>query len=265
MKISKRRAHLLLGCIIVLCCILIVPLVILPALTPPDVWPAIEKAISFFEEGSGDPYALLFLDVLYRRFGITEFSNALERYDQLLANDAENAAMLRLFRRIADYDNPLQAEDLKAVKSPYDYITVPALYCDQMELSEDYLLMLYSSMTEGGYSMTHVLLALIWIQENGYDLSPPEGFIEAVYNANVELIEDDQDVYDIELEAAAFLYFAGQGTRISDSFVKSVVEAQNEDGSWGTFEDNWHTTVLALTVLLHVDSPSNSYPPMLAK
>jgi hypothetical protein len=96
-----------------------------------------------------------------------------------------------------------------------------------------------------------------------------EGFIEDVYRANAELVNSDQVVNEVELEAAAFLYLAGQGNLVNDAFVRRVVEIQNDDGSWSRSSDasgdsNWHPAILGLLLLLHVENPSDSYPPMLA-
>jgi hypothetical protein len=266
MKISKRRAHLLVICAIALCIIIVVPLLLFRPL--PDVTPAITKAIPVFE-GSGEPYALLFLDIIYRRFGIEEFSDALQRYDQILAENPDNSPLYRLFRRIADHDNPLNETDLLAVTSPLDQITIPALYCDLncdlMKLDSSYLAILEKAVSNQAYLATHVLLAWIWIQENGCNFTLPQDFAETVYNANAALIDvEDETVYDIELEAAAFLCLAGKANLIKDGFAEQVLESQNPDGSWGYSIDNWHTTVLGLLYLLHLEYPSDSYPPSLA-
>jgi hypothetical protein len=265
MKLSKRRILFLVFCIIVLCSILLLQ----PLLNPKsDLQLAVENAINFFE-GSNEPYALLWFDVIYRRFGIAEFANALERYDQVLAEQPENAPLLRIFRRIADHDNQLQTEDLEAVSAEVDLFTIPALYCDQVPLSDDYFEMLDRAVGFGDYQLTHVTLALILIQENGCELVLPDGFIEAVYFANAALIDDDPVVDDVELEAAAFLYIAGQGALVNDAFVERVIASQNDDGGWG-FSSNgqgdsdWHSTILGLLFLLHVEFPADSYPPVLA-
>jgi hypothetical protein len=264
MRISKRKVHLLVFSVTTICIIVVAAIMLCPkpVLPPPDVTSAIANAIPVFE-GSGDPYALLFLDVLYRRFGIEEFSNALQRYDQVIA-DAPDDPMLRLFRRIADYDTPLQTEDFDSVISPYDQITIPALYCDLVGVPPNYLTILENSVAKGDYRVTHVLLALIWMEENNYEMELPDGFAETVYSANAALIDDsDIEVYDIELEAAAFLCLAGQEELIDDNFVRCVIDSQIEDGSWGHSTERWHTTVLGLTFLLHFDSSTKTYPPML--
>ena len=229
---------------------------------------AIGNATNFLENAS-EPYVLLVLNVIYRRFGITEFADSLQRYDQVLAGNPQEAPLLRVFRRIADYDNPLQSSDLEAVSAETDRITVPALYCNQQSLSNNYFVMLNEAASSENYLLTHALLATIWIQENGYQVSMSGGFIESLYQANAALIGNDSVVTDLELEAATFLYLAGQGALVNDAFIQRVISAQTNDGGWLLSSDmpgdsNWHSSVLGLLLLLHMEFPADSYPPMLA-
>jgi hypothetical protein len=221
----------------------------------------VANAIKFFGQ-SQEPAAMLWLDVMHRRFGIEEFANSLQRFDQLYWL-SEKPSVLILFRRIADYNNPIYEEDLLRVKNSLDIITLPALYCDRLDLPSNYLTVLEEGVNQGGYQLTHVLLAWIWIQENGGELELPDGFIEDMYHANAALINTDSDVTDLELEAAAFLCLAGQGELVDDSFLKLVIASQNIDGGWGS-SMRWHTTVLGLLYLLHVEFPSDAYPTVLA-
>lgn len=264
MKLSKRNALFLALCITVFCSLLLLQQLLRPA---PDLERAVTNAIVFFE-GSREPYALLWLDVIHRRFGITSFADSLQRYDQMLAEDPEEAPLLRVFRRIADHDNPLQAEDLEAVSTDTDQVTVPALYCDRLGLPADYPEMLDELASLGKYKLTHVLLAWIWIQDNGCEVPLPDGFIKDVYRDTAGLIGDDPVVDDLELEAAAFLYLAGQGALVDAAFVERVIAVQNDDGGWGyssrSGDSDWHPTILALMLLLHVRFPADLYPPILA-
>ena len=214
-----------------------------------------------------EPYALLLLDVLYRRFGITEFADSLQRYDQLLTYNPENAPLLRIFRRIADYYSPVEPMDFYAVTADVDKITVPALYSDRLSPSEDYVSKLGNAANSGGYLLTHALLATIWLQDNHCDM--PNVFTDSLYYANARLVGNDSVVNDLEIEAAAFLYAAGQGKLVDDAFVQRVVAVQNGDGGWLRSSDSpensyWHSTVLGLMLLLHAENSSDSYPPMLA-
>jgi hypothetical protein len=242
-----------------------------PTPTPRDLQPVVMNAINFFEESeeSDDPYALLLLDVVHRRFGIEEFADALNRYDEMMGMHPDQAPLMRLFRRIADYNTPLQYWDLEEVTDELDRLTIPALYCNQLDLPRDYQSTLERAMHLGDYMLTHTLLACIWVQENGCEVPVTDDFMENVYKANAELINDDTVVEDLELEAAAFLCLAGQGSLVDHIFIDRVITSQNYDGGWLFSSDkpnvsNWHPSVLALLFLLHMEYPSESYSPMLA-
>jgi hypothetical protein len=222
----------------------------------------VANAIKFFEQPQ-EPEVMLWFDVMHRRFGIEEFANSLQRFDKLIQLYPDKVSELRPFRRIADYNNPICAEDLKRVKNDLDIITLPALYCDRLDLPSNYLMILEEGVSSGGYQLTHVLLAWIWIQENGCELELPDGFIEDMYHANAALINTDPIVTDLELEAAAFLCLAGQSELVDDSFLEQVIANQDIDGGWGPSR-RWHTTILGLLYLLHVEFPSDTYPPVLA-
>jgi len=264
MNLSKRKAILFAACIIIaLCSLFLLQPLPHPA---PDVQRPVANAIDFLE-GTNEPHALLWLDVIHRRFGIEEFVDSLQRYDQVITEQWQ-PLQLRVFRRIADHDNPLQKGDLEMVVD-LDRVIVPALYCDRLGLPDDYAALLKEKVSFGGYELTHVLLACIWIQDNGCEVPLSGGFIENIYRANAALIGDDPVVEDLELEAAAFLYLAGQGKLVDDAFIERVIAAQNDDGGWSISgdsaeESDWHPTVLGLLLLLHVGFPSGSYPPILA-
>jgi hypothetical protein len=246
--------------------------------TDPSLQQALKKAINYLKQ-TQDPMGLLMINVLYRQFNITEFNDSLQRYDQVLAANPE--PINRIFRRIADYNtSAVLHEDFNSVTDQLDRITVPALYSDRMALPDDYPSQLTDAMDSGAiyaqnrinsgcYLLTHVLLATIWMQNNHCSLQLPEDFKSTLYQNNAALIGDGSHVDDIELEAAAFLYQAGQGNMVSDAFVQNIIAAQFTDGGWAISQDtpgntNWHPSILALMILLHVEYPAASYPPMLA-
>lgn len=228
---------------------------------------AIANAIDFFA-ASREPHALLWLDVMHRRFGVEAFADALQRFDQALTGQPEQLPILRVFRRIADPENPLRAEDLQAVSHPSDLIVAYALYCDRTALPPVYPKALYRAATEGGYYLTHALLAWVLIQENGYELALPDGFIDEVYSATAAIVNNDPTIVsDLRLEAAAFLYLAGQGARIDDVFVDRVLQSQKDDGGWGGSRagqegSDWHSTILGLLLLLQVKFPADCDEPI---
>jgi hypothetical protein len=209
-----------------------------------------------------DPYAILNADVLYRQFGIAQFSNSLEKYDLAIASKSDTT--LVLFRRIASYDNPVNSSYFNNLQSDVDKITIPALYADRQPLPANYSAMLQAGLNGGDYLTTHTLLATLWLKENNCSVSLPANFMSQLYHDTAALIDNDSVVSDIELEAAALLYDAGQGQLVSSSFVKLVMENQNMDGGWAPITDinpnmsAWHPTFLALMLLLNVEYPSSS-------
>jgi hypothetical protein len=224
-----------------------------------DPHSAVAKAIKFFE-GSRDLDALVWLAWMHRRFGIPEFADALQRYDRILVEQPEQAPVRRVLRRVADRNNPVQAEDWASVVHPSDRITVSALYCDQLGLPPTFAEALTNAFNTGGYYFPHVLLALYWVHENHCKLGVRDGFDADVYRANAAMIGlDPAAVTDLTLEAGAFLHLAGQGALVERAFIDNVIARQNSDGGWGESptqkgRSDWHSSVLGLLLLAHVRS-----------
>ncbi len=225
--------------------------------TQEDLNTAVANAVDFFKD-SREPHALLWLAVLHRRFAISEFADALERYDRVLIEQPEQAPLRRVLRRFADRDNPLRPEDWDAVTLQSDRLLVCALYCDRLGLPASFAEMLQKAASAGGYSLTHVMLTWCWAKDNGCGVLLPEGFMDGVFRASAAIINDDPAmVSDLRLEAAAFLHLVGQGARVDDVFIERVMASQNGDGGWGHSRDqrgrsDWHATVLGLLLLLHL-------------
>jgi hypothetical protein len=230
-------------------------------LTEADVRTSVANAIDFINR-TREPYALLFLDMMHRRFGVAQFANALERYDEVLAERPKDAPLLRVLRRMADASNPLQPDDWDHVQIHTDRLLVSALYCDRLGLPPSFAEVLGKGVRAGGYHATHALLAWIWVQENRCELSVPDGFAEEMYRTVAAIIDDRPTmINDLKLEAAAFLCLARQAARVDARFVERVIAIQNDDGGWGRpdqvdpakpDESSWHSTILALVLLLHV-------------
>lgn len=230
-------------------------------LTEETVRTGVANAINFINR-TREPYALLFLDIMHRRFKVPQFADALQRFDAVLAERPKEAPLLRVLRRIADANNPLQPDDWDHVQIQTDRILVTALYCDRLGFPPAFGEGLEKAVKAGGYHLTHALLAYVWIRENRCKPPVPEGFEEEMYRAVAAILDDQPTmVNDLKLEAAAFLCLARQGSRVNPAFVEHVVRIQNSDGGWGRPDDvglgrpdesSWHSTILALLLLLHV-------------
>jgi hypothetical protein len=233
-------------------------------LTEADVEAAVARAIAF-QRRTLEPHALLFMGLMHRRFGVEAFADSLERYDAVLPEHPDRAPVLRVFRRMFDADNPIEPDDWDHVTTPTDRLLVSALYCDRLGLPPSFAEALARAVGQGGYAATHALLSWVWIRENGCELPVPEGFVDDMVAAVAAIIDDDPtSVNDIKLEAGAFLCLARQSERVDLGFVRRVIAIQNRDGGWGVpaagagnpDESSWHSTILALMILLHVRFPA---------
>lgn len=231
--------------------------------TEAHVSAAIASAITFLQKAR-EPHALLFMGLMHRRMGVPEFADCLARYDEVLPEHPERAPVLRVFRRMFDANNPIEPDDWAQVTIQTDRLLVSALYCDRLGLPPSFGEALARAVSQGQYAATHALLAWVWVQENGCELAVPDGFVEQMYEAVAAIIDEDPtSVNDIKLEAGAFLCLARQSARVDVGFVRRVIAFQNADGGWGVpaegagnpDESSWHSTILALMILLHVRFP----------
>lgn len=233
-------------------------------LTETEVGAVVANAIAFLKSAR-EPHALLFMGLIHRRFGVKQFANALALYDEELPKHPDRAPVLRAFRRMFDASNPLQLEDWEHVTIPTDRLLISALYCDRLGLPESFADVLARAASQGRYAATHALLAWVWLQENGCRLAAPAGLFEDICRAVAMIIDEDPtSVNDIKLEAGAFLCLAHQVHRVDLGFVRRVIAIRNEDGGWGRPVEgagnpagsSWHSTILALMILLHVRFPA---------
>lgn len=226
-------------------------------LTQAHIDTTIRNAIAYLQQVR-HPHALMFMTILHRRFRIEEFADAGKRYDEVLPEQPpDKQPVLRVFRRVFDAENPLVPDDWDHVTIPTDRLIISALYCDRIGLPDSFAEALQRAVRQGGYGRTHAVLAWAWIQDNQYDLEVPDGFLEEMFSTTAAIINDDPtSIDDVKLEAGAFLCMARQAERVDLGFVRRVFAFQNEDGGWGAKDDsNWHATILALMIVLHVRFP----------
>ena len=229
-------------------------------LTHPAVSASITGAVNYLQQAT-HPHALMFMTILHRRFRIKEFADAGQRYDAVLPEQPpDQQPVLRVFRRIFDADNPIVPEDWDHVIIPTDRLIISALYCDRLGLPPEFADAMQRAVSQGGYGLTHAVLAWAWIQDNNYRLDLPPALLEQMFSGAAAMIDEDPtSVNDVKLEAGAFLCMARQSSRVNLEFVERVVRFQNPDGGWGAINDsNWHATILALMIVLHVRFPDAS-------
>ena len=240
-------------------------------LTEAHVRTAVANGITFLNR-TREPYGLWFMGMMHRLFAVPEFADALARYDEVTAERPREAPLLRVLRRLNDANTPLQPDDWDHVLIHTDRLLATALYCDRLGFPPSFAEVLENGVKAGGYHATHVLLAWIWLNDNRCKLAVREGFDEDLYRAVAAILEDRPTIVnDLKLEAAAFLCMARQGKRVDPSFIRHVVSIQRPDGGWGKLdtpnpanpdESSWHSTTLALLLLLHVQFPSEQTAPV---
>ena len=233
-------------------------------LTESQVRTAVANGVTFLN-GTREPYGLWFMSMMHRLFKVPEFADALKRYDEEVAKRPKEAPLLRVLRRLNDANTPLDPDDWDHVQIHTDRVLATALYCDRLGFPPEYADMLEAGVKAGGYQATHVLLAWIWLTDNRCKLAVRDGFVEDLYRANAAILEDRPSmVNDLKLEAAAFLCMARQGRRVDPRFIGHVLAIQRADGGWGKLdtpdpakpdESSWHSTTLALLLLLHIEFP----------
>ncbi len=232
---------------------------------------AIERGRRFLAQQPRETTSiLLFLDVLHRRFGLEEFAGMADEYERLVAGMARPAPDVFSSRRLLDADARIEPELLKQLVAPVNRITHPALHAREIPLPAKYRGRLQRAAAAGGYELTHVGLALIWLAENGQREVVDEAFVEDVAAAMGALLDPANGVDDLEIESAAFLHGLGRGALVPPAFLEAVVAAQLPDGGWASDPAaqpptaNDHTSALALWLLLEATRPEASKGPTLA-
>lgn len=216
-----------------------------------------------------EPHALLFLDMVYRWFGGERYADALKRYDRTLVTRPAEANVLRLFRRIMDHGSPFDPTDLATLETDFDPLTARALHCDRLNLGAEYITQLLDTASQGGYQLTHAVLAWAWLEENRCVLDLPQGFETGLVRDMAALIDLDLPVTDLEIETAALLHALGYARRVPPAFIDHVLATQGPEGgfrltSTSSKPPNFHTSVLAFWLLLQHACPSSTKRRMIA-
>jgi hypothetical protein len=247
-----------------------------PILDPAHVAGAIERAVAYVDRVADEnPQAFHAMDVLYRMYAIEAFADAPQRLHRYMeeSTDREAVAFARIFGRlvaVTQMDSGGQGwveyAPTMIAKGGLNLITIPALYCDQLEFPPCYDTTLKAGAAAGGYFVTHVGLALMWIRENGCAAPVPEDFEASVIEGIAAIPNTNENVTDLEIEAASTLYYMGRGDLVSPSFLRVMLDVQREDGGWGmrspSADSNWHPTFMAIWTLMEAGEPGLAKGPM---
>jgi hypothetical protein len=204
----------------------------------------------------------LFLDYLYRKFHITDQFNAQKVAIPNSATIAdirtENDAMMRMAY-------PLQL--VKSLGKNPSTIAIAA-NCDRIQPPKDFNNRLAAEVDEGGYALTHVVLAMRFMTENKCQLpSNSEQLLSSAYEALIKNATDTSISYDLKYESIAFLLSSDRKNAVQKGWIEQVISEQNPDGGWPVDqqykESDQHPTLLALWALLEYSQPNASPEPLI--
>ena len=231
----------------------------------PAVQDAVDRATAWLVRRDDSPHVYLFLGVIGRRFELGALDGMLERFDATLGRGPRTPDLLAA-RRILSAEHDFSTEGLALLTSEINRIHAPALYCDRLGLPLNYRQILKDASEAGGYPLTHVGLALIWMDALGCEppVAQPARFRRNVIERMALLLDPADGLTDVEIEAAAFLHTLGRGDLVPEGFLAAVLAAQHEDGSWShdTREEpqasDWHASCLALWYVLEATTAADA-------
>lgn len=199
-----------------------------------------------------EPFHYLLSDVAARRYDLPVLSGQHLRFDEMVAGTPRPD--LRVFHRVMRHDAAVTEADLAAIPVGMDEMTSAALHCDRIPPGPGFRASLEANFFAGEYNLTHVLLALNMMDDNGCESPLGPDFEDEVARATLGLIDEDhRAVTDLEIEAAVFLAVSGRRHLVPREFVGGVLDAQMPDGGWKMDPDDtrshWHASGLAVILL----------------
>lgn len=223
---------------------------------------AVSRAVAFLgqamEREDLDVQVSLMLAALSHRFpsgGLHRFkAPALENLgrpdDPRLSTD--DSRVLAAFGRLIDERHVWKRDDLP---HSIDRITSAALHCKEAGVPEDYEGQLRESAAEGGYPLTHALLAIQWLRERACTTEFDENSLASAFADRIaQEIRKSGVGSDLSYEGIAILHYAGHGSFVENEWINMIVSQQHESGSWADTDAGahraQHITTVALWALL---------------
>lgn len=170
-------------------------------------------------------------------------------------NDRDAQRTLRLmhwYGRLAD-PTYTPEPDVFTQATGLDSLLLAALYCDKHAWdTAAYQRQLQTTLNQGEYNATHVLLCLVFLQEHQCrDGKLHRQALADARKTNYTMLKERNAWDDIRIESAAILLHTGQP--LPQSWVREIINLQHTDGGWGLHpgqaQSDPHTTILALWVL----------------
>lgn len=209
------------------------------------------------------PNQKLILDFLQRKFNLNDHFSAKKTHINSPVSDTEE---WRLIKRIA-YPDELENTLPPYNNNPTIYMVMAAANCDHIKQPTNLGELIKRNVSDGGYSLLHVVLSLEFMRENGCNLPVNREFENQVIEEAVKLADNPQASADLHYEAIAMLYFSGHKDLVKSNWLAQIIQEQNPDGNWDEHVDDKqssdHATVLALWSLLEYSQPNTTNEPMI--
>lgn len=219
--------------------------------------------------GTVAPEQRLILDYLQRKFDLDPKLNV-QNTPLIIKADPNNYPLeIHFVERIA-YPDKLVTAMPRNVLDPMSWVTVYSANCDHTPLPKDFWPKVRQNYSQGGYEMTHIVLALSFMRDNGCTIpNEAEGIEREVIAAMTRLANDPVTNADLRYESIAFIMLAGGYDSVNNGWIQKILSEQRPDGSWSfTLDDgksNDHATTLALWAILEYKNPNKPYEPFIRR
>ena len=124
---------------------------------------------------------------------------------------------------------PLMGED----RIPqFDRITHLSLWCDRLNMPEEFIEQIAAQGSRGGYFVTHMYLAILLLKEKNCNYFRKHFFrfgeMEKKFASDLTQIIQQNGFGDLQVEAAAFLYLGNAGHEQTTHYVEAVLKEVDE-------------------------------------
>ena len=186
---------------------------------------ALDRVIRFSARSlrDTDPFTLVLLDYLSRRFSIADLSSAHGLAQQAMANaDPKLEPELRLFQPTA---RPT-AESLRDSSADLNSLLVRnALACDAPGVAPNFEATLIEAIRRGGYYLTHAAIAIGIQSELGCVATGGDAVRIEIIGALEQVVRRQSQVDDLAVERVAMLCYLGASARVPPARITSIVAA----------------------------------------
>ena len=196
------------------------PVPALPREGPASLDAAIDATVDYALTVRDIPTFQALLQYAERRFGVAALAGARARYDGATSRPEEH-----VFRRLVDRNHRPEQAELTGL-SLTDPMVAAALYCDIWPPGPDFAVTLETARRAGGYELTHVLLSLELMRENGCPRPGSAAFEDSVAVEVAHLAAGAGAPSDLEIESQAFLSLVGRDDLMQPGFVERLLGVQ---------------------------------------